>query len=251
MDEDDKDSVIVSESDSNSSDDEEIYQLPIETQDHLEPPNTVPFSKTSSRVVDYTQETFEEKVEAQIKPDRFKTAAMSAKLKLLSAVHSTISSVKSKKLGNSVFARRQVPLRVMTLNSDSSSSTIEDMTLANILLSVTKYKKVVTVLSQAENIRNDGIHSLRSRDLCLVTKSSGVDGDVPMIVVRQHACLISLRHDMRAIIQSDRVLFVAEKVCAASVQFCMMSTIFSLLSCQLYFIGSRYRATLTAKAYES
>lgn len=50
---------------------------------------------------------------------------------------------------------------------------------------------------------------LRGRDLFCIAKPAG-EVDIPVVLIRQHMCVICARYDMRAIIQSDRIIFVGQ-----------------------------------------
>lgn len=56
----------------------------------------------------------------------------------------------------------------------------------------------------------DGIAEIRGRDLCRLTKF-GNETDTLVYLVKQHCLIVSFRYDMRAVIESNRITFVAHK----------------------------------------
>lgn len=59
------------------------------------------------------------------------------------------------------------------------------------------------------------IPRLRGRDLCRVTKRDPTNRN-PQFVVRQHAAILTLRGDMRAIVQCNRVIFIVDETMGAT-----------------------------------
>lgn len=53
----------------------------------------------------------------------------------------------------------------------------------------------------------DRVHELRGRDLCSVVRQINAV-DIPVVMIRQHACIFSLRFDVKAIVQAHRIIFI-------------------------------------------
>ena len=62
-------------------------------------------------------------------------------------------------------------------------------------------------LSYSDYDQFDRVHELRGRDLCSVVRQINAV-DIPIIMIRQHACIFSLRFDVKAIVQAHRIIFI-------------------------------------------
>ena len=53
------------------------------------------------------------------------------------------------------------------------------------------------------------VQDLRGRDLCCVVRHIN-EVDIPVVMFRQHACIFSIRYDVKAIVQAHRIIFIGE-----------------------------------------
>jgi len=126
------------------------------------------------------------------------------------------------------FSSKQPQIRVMVMKDDFEEPAIYSVRLMdlhedlvtyteNLLNSRVNLKEtspggfVTTTPSKSDFQSTDfeKILELRGRDLFCIAKPAG-EVDIPVVLIRQHMCIICARYDMRAIIQSDRIIFVGQ-----------------------------------------
>ena len=109
---------------------------------------------------------------------------------------------------------KQSLLRVLIIEDGKPEGKIEDLSLMALLHNITDRNEKISRLSShhggASSMDRDCIPLLRGRDLCRLTKY-GKEMDVPVFLIRQYCIIISIRYDMRAIIQSDRIIFISHQ----------------------------------------
>jgi hypothetical protein len=106
---------------------------------------------------------------------------------------------------------KQSLLRVLIIEDGKPEGKIEDISLMALLRNIRdRNEKISSHHGAASSMDRDCIPLLRGRDLCRLTKY-GKEMDVPVFLIRQYCIIISIRYDMRAIIQSDRIIFISHQ----------------------------------------
>lgn len=125
------------------------------------------------------------------------------------------------------FSSKQPQIRVMVMKDDSEEPAIYNMRLMDLHENLVKYSQQQFYFVNRINENSPGIAvnvpskpephiadfekilELRGRDLFCIAKPAG-EVDIPVVLIRQYMCVICARYDMRAIIQSDRIIFIGQ-----------------------------------------
>ena len=126
------------------------------------------------------------------------------------------------------FSSKQPQIRVMVMKDDFEEPAIYSVRLMDLHENLITYTEnflnsrplneispgaFVTTTSPSktdfQSTDFEKVLELRGRDLFCIAKPAG-EVDIPVVLIRQHMCVICARYDMRAIIQSDRIIFVGQ-----------------------------------------
>jgi hypothetical protein len=107
--------------------------------------------------------------------------------------------------------RRAILSTLTIVDKSANTGHIENKSLLELLHGIEdNIKHSIDGVSLHLVTDRDGIGELRGRDLCRLTKF-GNDSDSLVYLVKQHCLIVSFRYDMRAVIESNRITFVAHE----------------------------------------
>lgn len=124
------------------------------------------------------------------------------------------------------FSLKQPQIRVMVMKDNFEEPAVYNVRLMDLHESLTTYVRSVhtpgrgsesspiglvstPIKSDFHSTDFEKILELRGRDLFCIAKPAG-EVDIPVVIIRQHLCVICARYDMRAIIQDDRIIFIGQ-----------------------------------------
>jgi hypothetical protein len=107
---------------------------------------------------------------------------------------------------------RRAMISTMTIvDNAEKTGNIASVSLLELLRTVSdNIKGTIDGVSIPMVTDRDGIGELRGRDLCRLTKF-GNDSNSLVFLVKQHCLIVSFRYDMRAVIESNRITFIAHE----------------------------------------
>jgi hypothetical protein len=112
---------------------------------------------------------------------------------------------------NSLQEGRRAMLSTLTIvDKDSKAGKIMNLSLLDLLRGIGDNIKSTIGGPAVPMIGRHGIGELKGRELCRLTKF-GDASNALVYIVKQHCIIVSFRYDLRAVIESNRITFIARE----------------------------------------